>query len=92
MEGEYGMTREEEIIEAGIDYTMSVCPMCVDGLAFEEEIRHMNRNKSFEEGAKWADKTMIARAVKWLQDSVYDRYIEMHEDNIEDFRKEMKGE
>lgn len=50
------MTREEEIIEAGIDYTMSVRPMCVCGLAFEQEIRQMNRNKSFEEGAKWADK------------------------------------
>lgn len=49
------MKREEEIIEAGIDYTMSVRPMCIGGLAFEEEIRQMNRNKSFEEGAKWAD-------------------------------------
>lgn len=53
--GVYGMTREEEIIEAGIDYTMSVRPMCIGGLAFEEEIRQLNRNKSFEEGAKWAD-------------------------------------
>lgn len=53
--GGFIMTREEEIIEAGIDYTMSVRPMCVGGLAFEEEIRQMNRNKSFEEGAKWAD-------------------------------------
>lgn len=49
------MTREEEIIKAGIDYTMSVRPMCLGGLAFEEDIRKMNRNKSFEEGAKWAD-------------------------------------
>lgn len=53
--GGYGMTREEEIIEAGIDYTMNVRPMCIGGLAFEKEIRQMNRNKSFEEGAKWAD-------------------------------------
>ena len=49
------MTRAEQIIEAGIDYTMSVRPMCIGGLAFEDEIRRMNRNKSFEEGAKWAD-------------------------------------
>lgn len=49
------MEREKEIIEAGIDYTMSVRPMCIGGLAFEDEIRQMNRNKSFEEGAKWAD-------------------------------------
>ena len=44
------MEREKEIIEAGIDYTMSVRPMCIGGLAFEDEIRQMNRNKSFEEG------------------------------------------
>lgn len=64
------MTREEEIIEAGIDYTMSVRPMCLGGLAFEEDIRKMNRNKSFEEGAKWADKTMIDKAAKWIIENI----------------------
>jgi hypothetical protein len=70
------MTREEEIINAGIDYTMNVRPMCIGGLAFKEEIRQMNRNKSFEEGAKWADKTMIDKACKWLKISIedYDDY------------------
>ena len=37
------MTREEQIIEAGIDYTMSVRPMCVGGLEFEEEIDWLNK-------------------------------------------------
>ena len=32
----------------------------------------------------------IEKACEWLKDSVYDRYIEMHEDNIEDFRKAME--
>lgn len=63
------MTREEEIIEAGIDYTMSVRPMCIGGLAFEKDIRIMNRNKSFEEGAKWADETMIKKACDWLKNN-----------------------
>lgn len=49
------MEREKDIIEAGIDYTMRTRPMCIGGLTFENEIRQMNRNKSFEEGAKWAD-------------------------------------
>lgn len=84
------MTREEQIRQAGIEYTIKNRPMCIGGGAFSKEIDEMNRNYAFEEGAKWADKTMIARAVEWLQDSVYDRYIEMHEDNIEDFRKAME--
>jgi hypothetical protein len=67
------MKREEEIIEAGIDYTMSVRPMCIGGLAFEEEIRQMNRNKSFEEGAKWADKTMIDKSCEWLKENLPNR-------------------
>lgn len=72
------MTREEEIEQQAFVYYES----CSD-----EDIA---KSKGFIEGAKWADKTMIARAVEWLQDSVYDRYIEMHEDNIEDFRKAME--
>lgn len=84
------MTREEQIRQASIEYTIKNRPMCIGGGAFSEVVDEMNRNYAFEEGAKWADKTMIARAVEWLQDSVYDRYIEMHEDNIEDFRKAME--
>lgn len=92
------MTRKEEIIEAGIDYTMSVRPMCVGGLAFEEEIRQMNRNKSFEEGAKWADKTMIDKACEWLEQHKenYDMYDAWSGDYVNfksliiDFRKAME--
>ena len=49
------MTREEQIIEAGIDFTLRTRPMCIGGAAFDDAMREMNRNKSFEEGAKWAD-------------------------------------
>jgi hypothetical protein len=84
------MTREEQILNKAIDYSeieenfleYDDCGDVCDDKTFVE--------KAFIEGAKWADRTMIARAVEWLQDSVYDRYIEMHEDNIEDFRKAME--
>jgi hypothetical protein len=90
MEGGNKMTREEQILNKAIDYSeieenfleYDDCGDVCDDKTFVE--------KAFIEGAKWADRTMIARAVEWLQDSVYDRYIEMHEDNIEDFRKAME--
>lgn len=89
--GGYGMTREEEIIEAGIDYTMSVRPMCIGALAFEEEIRQLNRNKSFEKGAEWADKTMIDKACEWLDSINTDYYMDsgifQMNDLISDLRK-----
>lgn len=49
------MTREEEIIEAGIEYTMQNSPVCIGGDNFYEQARMFNRNRSFEAGAKWAD-------------------------------------
>lgn len=49
------MTREEQIIEAGIEYTMQNDPVCIGGDKFYEMSKMLNRNKSFEEGAKWAD-------------------------------------
>lgn len=49
------MTREEEIIEAGIEYTMQNSPLCIGGDNFYEQARMFNRNRSFEAGANWAD-------------------------------------
>lgn len=49
------MTREEQIKQAGIEYTYRNRPMCIGGGAFSEMVDEMNRNKAFEEGAKWAD-------------------------------------
>ena len=52
------MAREEEIIEAGIEYTMSTSPnvICGDASAEDDLVRQLNRNKHFEAGAKWSDK------------------------------------
>lgn len=49
------MTREKEIRQASIEYTMKNRPMCIGGDAFSDIMDEMNRNYAFEEGAKWAD-------------------------------------
>ena len=50
------MTREEAIIEAGIEYSIQNSPYCIGGDNFYERARELNRNKSFEAGVIWADK------------------------------------
>ena len=46
------MKRLEEIIEASIKYNRL---NMLTGDEFSEEMREFNRNKAFEDGAKWAD-------------------------------------
>lgn len=58
-----------------------------------EMVDEMNRNKSFEEGAKWADKTMIEKACEWLKRHLYDYdYVEGFEvfKNVESFTKDFR--
>ena len=78
--------REKEIIEAGIEYTIRTKPRMLGGDKFSEEMKIFNRNKHFEEGAKWADKTMIDKACEWLLKGGY--FVNSNE-TIEDFRKAM---
>ena len=88
--------RRQEIIDAGIEYTLQNRPMCMGGDAFFEDMREMNRNRTYEEAAKWADKTMIEKAVKWMKEQVYQEYgggpLErlIPDERIEDFRKAME--
>lgn len=63
---------KEQIIDAGIDYTMSTCPVCMGGAAFEEKVRQFNRNASFEAGATWAKEELIKEACEWLKNNVTD--------------------
>lgn len=96
------MTREEQIRQAGIEYTLSTRPMCIGGGAFSEIVDEMNRNYAFEEGAKWADKTIIDKACKWMREEFYtskDRdghniLVSASWDNVEelinDFEKQME--
>lgn len=56
------MTREQQIIQASIEYTIKNRPICISGNALSEVRDEFNRNHAFEEGAKWADKTIIDKA------------------------------
>ena len=86
------MLRKNEIIEAGIDYTMSTRPICIGGSAFAEDMRNFNRDRSFEAGAEWAVRTMNERIRNKIQESVCDNYFEMHADFIDEFCKELMEE
>ena len=98
------MTREEEIRQASIEYTIGNRPMCIGGGAFLKMVDELNRNKSFEDGAKWADKTMIDKACTWLRANIdlytdtrrsfLSNYQEVYlTDNFEkEFRKAMQNE
>ena len=49
------MTREEEIKNASIEYTLKNRPKCIGENSFAEMADELNRNPAFEEGAEWAD-------------------------------------
>lgn len=66
------MTREEQIRQAGIEYTIKNRPMCIGGGTFSEVVDEMNRNRAFEEGAKWADKEQIERVLKFIFEYFYE--------------------
>lgn len=47
---------EQDIIDAGIDYTMEHIPVCIAGDAFYEQARQLNRNRNVEaeeENGNW---------------------------------------
>lgn len=80
------MTREEEIRRASIEYTLKNRPKCICG-DMEDEL---NRNPSFEEGAKWAYVKMIENACNWLREQKEMIGISFQEDFIERFKMAMK--
>lgn len=61
---------QQQIIDAGINYTMSTHPVCMGGAAFEEQIRQFNRNPVFEVGATWAKERVIEEACEYLESSL----------------------
>lgn len=88
------MSREKEIIEAGIEYTMRTKPNMIAGDKFSEEMREFNRNRVFEEGAKWAGKSMIDKACEIAKDILssysFANYPHEMQDFLVDFRKAME--
>lgn len=63
---------QQQIIDAGIDYTMSTRPVCMGGAAFEEKIRQFNRNPSFEAGATLTKENLIKEACEWLDNNLFE--------------------
>lgn len=60
------MTREEQIIEAGVYHSCGRRPPKTHGHNMHE-LAYINRNLEFEAGAKWADETMLDKACEWLE-------------------------
>jgi len=75
----------EEIVDAGIDYTMRTCPVCIGGAAFEEKIRQFNRNLSFEAGAVLAKEQVIKEACEWLNDNLFEIKIGFDDTSVMSF-------
>jgi hypothetical protein len=73
------MLREIERIKAYIDYVNSLD----DSYKSMAEISVM---KAFDEGAKWADKTLL----DWIEEN-YPKYLNNNEFNIELFLKDLKN-
>lgn len=90
------MNREEEIKEASINYTRKNKLNVFAGDKYSEVMREYDRNKAFEEGAEWADKTMIEKACKIAKDILssysFVNYPHEMQDFLVDFRKAMEGE
>lgn len=47
-------TIEEQIINAGIEFTKSINSTYISSFKFDDIIKDLNRNAAFEAGAKWA--------------------------------------
>lgn len=65
---------QEQIIDAGIDYTMQNYPVCIAGGALADMSRQMNRNTSFETGAKWAIEKLIEEVCEWMIKQKYQEF------------------
>lgn len=60
---------------------------------------HEDEREAFIEGAKWADKTMVEKAVEWLKENVKDYVVTCYDKGeiddeglLQDFRKAMLEE
>lgn len=86
------MTREKQIAVAFDDYSDAI------GLSTFDDFDYIDIKGAFEDGAEWADETMIEKACKWLEQhqedyDMYDAWKEHYTDFkslIIDFRKAME--
>lgn len=68
--------REREILIASVSWT--------------DKSLTVNEEKAFQAGARWADKTMIDKAIQWLFENVYDYLNPEDQERVESFRKAME--
>lgn len=84
------MTREEQIKQAEVKYSDDTL---FDGCDY---IGQVAKQEAFIAGVKWADKTMIDKAYKWLSDNKDNYIIDIEgeilidDQIITDFRKAME--
>jgi hypothetical protein len=89
------MSRQEDFIQAGIDYRMEHgTPMAIGGGNFTELAREMNRARPFEAGCEHGYQYAVKKACEWLERNAYlyvDDIDQLHESAlIGDFRKAME--
>jgi hypothetical protein len=78
--GVFGMTRREEIEQQA---SLTVFPW--------DDVREQSKfEDGFIEGANWADKTMINKAIQWLFANVYDYLNPEDQERVASFRKYME--
>ena len=66
------MSRQEDFIEAGIQYRFAHgTPMAIGGDNFAEMTKEMNRCKDFEAGAEHGYQYAIEKACEWLENNAY---------------------
>ena len=78
------MTREKQIALAFNNYSdaIGLSPFC--------DFDYIDIQVAFEEGAEWADETMIEKACNWLREQKEMIGISFQEDFIERFKMAMK--
>jgi len=84
------MSRQEDFIQAGIDYRFEHGkPMAIGGDNFAEMAKEMNRCKPFEFGAEYGYQYAVDKACKWLE-SLSGYVVSGEKANVKDFRKAME--
>ena len=86
------MSRQEDFIEAGIEYRFKHgTPNAIGGGALAEMVREMNRAKPFEAGAEYGYKYAIKKTIEFLKEKEFGDWIEQEATSfVEDFRKAME--
>lgn len=83
----YSLAPQSQDTQAGALVFTEICEIV-------SMIRDFNRNPSFEQGAMWADTTMLDKACKWLENVNTDDYMDsgifQMSDMIMDFKKAME--